>query len=128
MQGKRAVIFANGELPAPEAVRKWIEADDLLIAADGGSRYAFALGLNPQVIIGDLDSLTAGAKALAEDQRTNFIVYPRDKDETDLELALQYAIQQGCTSIRAWRPPRPDPRQPVPADRSCLAASRHLPG
>lgn len=100
MKGKRAVIFANGELPAPGAVRTCIEADDLLIAADGGSRHAFALGLNPQVIIGDLDSLAAEAKAAAERQGTDILAYPRDKDETDLELALQYAVQQGSTSIR----------------------------
>ncbi len=100
MQGKRAVIFANGELPAPDAVQTWIDVNDLLIAADGGSRHAFSLGLKPQAIIGDLDSLTAEAKAMAEEQGTSILAYPRDKDETDLELALQYAVQQGCTSIR----------------------------
>jgi len=100
MQEKRAFIFTNGELPAPEAVRAWIEAGDLLIAADGGSRHTFALGLNPQVIIGDLDSLAVEAKVAAEEQETDILAYPRDKDETDLELALQYAIQQGRTSIR----------------------------
>lgn len=100
MQGKRAVIFANGELPAPQAVLEWIDTDDLLIAADGGSRHAFSLGLKPQVIIGDLDSITAEAKMMAKQQGAGIMGYPRDKNETDLELALEYAIQQGCTSIR----------------------------
>jgi len=100
MQGKYAVIFANGELPAPETVRKLLDAVDLLIAADGGSRHAFALGLKPQIIIGDLDSLAENEQQMAEEQGASILEYPRDKNETDLELALQYAIQQECTSIR----------------------------
>jgi len=54
---KRIIIFANGDLPNPEKARALIHADDLIIAADGGTRHALALGLTPNVIIGDLDSL-----------------------------------------------------------------------
>ncbi|PIX47931.1 MAG: thiamine diphosphokinase, partial [Anaerolineae bacterium CG_4_8_14_3_um_filter_59_70] len=44
---KRAVIFANGALPDLEPARRLIRRDDFLIAADGGTRHALALGLLP---------------------------------------------------------------------------------
>jgi thiamine pyrophosphokinase len=91
----RAIIFANGSLPDPEPARRLIGPSDLLIAADGGARHILALELAPHVILGDLDSLPSDVDPSA----FNVIRYPRDKNETDLELALGYAIEQGCTQI-----------------------------
>ncbi|OQY31962.1 MAG: thiamine diphosphokinase [Anaerolineaceae bacterium 4572_5.1] len=96
---KRAIIFINGDLPNPDAARKIIRPDDFIIAADGGTRHALALGLLPSVVIGDLDSLDFANRRLLEENRVKIIEYPRDKDETDLELALNYAIDAGCKSI-----------------------------
>ena len=56
---KRIIIFANGELPDLEKARALLRDDDFIIAADGGTRHALALGLTPKIIIGDLDSLPA---------------------------------------------------------------------
>ena len=102
----RCIIFANGILPDLAAARRLIRPDDLILAADGGTRHALDLGLTPSIVIGDLDSLTfdpsttlrAGLQPLT-DLGTKFIQRPRDKDETDLELALDYAIQNGCREI-----------------------------
>lgn len=91
----RAIIFANGSLPDLEPARRLIGPSDLLIAADGGARHALALGLSPHVILGDLDSLSSEVDPSA----FNVIRYPRDKNETDLELALDYAIEQGCSQV-----------------------------
>lgn len=75
-------------------------AETLLIAADGGARVAFALGLSVRVVIGDLDSITADELALLEGAGARVLRYPAEKDETDLELALLYAAGQGATRIR----------------------------
>lgn len=95
----RAVIFANGTLPDPEPARRLIDSSCLLIAADGGTRHALSLGLTPAIIIGDLDSLLSADRQQAERLGTRFLQHPADKDETDLELALDYAVGQGCTEI-----------------------------
>lgn len=95
----RAIIFANGFLPAPESARRLIKPGDILIAADGGAHHALSLGLIPQIILGDFDSLHADARQVAEKAGTRFLHYPCDKDETDLELALQYALEQDCLVI-----------------------------
>ena len=56
---KRIIIIANGDLPNLEKARALLRDDDFIIAADGGTRHALALGRTPDIIIGDLDSLPA---------------------------------------------------------------------
>ena len=97
---KRALIFINGKLPDLDAARKIIEPDDFIIAADGGTRHALALGLVPSVVIGDMDSIAAVIHHMFSVQGIEIIEYPKDKDETDLELALDYALKAGYSSIR----------------------------
>ena len=94
----RCIIFANGILPDLAAARRLIRPDDLILAADGGTRHALDLRLTPSIVIGDLDSLTFNLQPLT-DLGTKFIQHPRNKDETDLELALNHAIELGYREI-----------------------------
>ena len=95
----RAVIFANGSLGDPSAARAAIQRDDLLIAANGGTQNSLSLHMRPAVIIGDLDSLSPDLLEELRAQGTHFAIHPRDKDQTDLELAVRYAIEQGVQEI-----------------------------
>jgi thiamine pyrophosphokinase len=95
----RAVIFVNGHIPDLELVRGLTRPGDTILAADGGSDHILALGLAPSVIIGDLDSLTPDARRLMEQSGTRLIQHPRDKNETDFELALDYAVESGYRAI-----------------------------
>ncbi len=95
----RAIIFANGDASDPEIVRHWTASADLIIAADGGTRNALSVGLMPQVVIGDLDSLDEADRAQLDRAGVPLIVYPTRKDQTDLELALRYALEQQATEI-----------------------------
>jgi thiamine pyrophosphokinase len=76
-----------------------IQASDTLLAADGGTRLALALGLMPSVVIGDLDSLIDDDRRKLDAAGTEIRRYPREKNETDLELALHYAIEAGSRQI-----------------------------
>lgn len=87
----RIIIFANGDLPNLEKARALLRDDDFIIAADGGTRHALALGKTPNVIIGDLDSATFDLRPLI-DKGTQVIRFSHDKNETDLELAIQHAL------------------------------------
>jgi thiamine pyrophosphokinase len=89
---KRIVIFANGELPNIEKARALLHAGDFIIAADGGTRHAFALGQMPNIVIGDLDSITKEERGKVEEVGAEIIQHPQDKNETDLELAIQHAL------------------------------------
>jgi len=96
---KHAVIFANGELCCPDVVRGFIDSTSLLIAADGGLAYIQQMGLEPDLLIGDLDSATAEQVLKAETAGSQVRRYPVNKDETDLELALLSAAESGCEKI-----------------------------
>jgi thiamine pyrophosphokinase len=93
------LVFANGEIGDLDRVWRYVPTVDLIVCANGGSRHACALGLCPHVVIGDMDSLPGSMRAELEVTGTKFISFPRAKDETDLELALLYAADQGATRI-----------------------------
>ena len=95
----RAVIFTNGTIPDLEAVRALLLPQDLILAADGGSRHLRALGLRPAVLIGDLDSIPPAERRKYESAGVKIMQHPRDKDKTDLELALHYVLDQGYRVI-----------------------------
>jgi thiamine pyrophosphokinase len=89
---QRILIFANGELPDLDQARTLIQTDDYIICADGGTRHALALGLQPDLIVGDMDS--AEPAQLQELQKANVRIesFSHDKNETDLELAINRAL------------------------------------
>ena len=90
-QTMRIIIFANGNLPNLEKALTLLRTDDFILCADGGARHALALGLTPNVIIGDLDSVTFDLQPLTE-KGVQVIQHPTDKNETDLELAIDHAV------------------------------------
>jgi thiamine pyrophosphokinase len=98
----QAIIWANGELSPGLAVDEALAAAPgaLSVAADGGARHALALGLTPDVVIGDMDSLTEQELGRCADMGAILKRYPQEKDETDLELALTYVAEQGATWLR----------------------------
>ena len=82
---KTCIIFCaagfDGLLgPIPEST--------LVIAADGGLKHTQALGLRPDIILGDFDSLGY----IPEDSR----VFPVEKDDTDAMLAVRVGLEHGC--------------------------------
>ena len=95
----RCIIFANGILPDPHSARRLLRPDDFILAADGGARHALALGLTPSIVIGDLDSMTEEERGKMKEAGAQIMQHPRDKDETDLELALNYAVENGYREI-----------------------------
>lgn len=97
---RRAIIFANGDMAANEAIRSGLQAGDLLVAADGGLHHILALGRRPDLLIGDLDSVTADDVARLEEVGVPVLRFPVDKDETDLELALVRVVKMGFHTIR----------------------------
>jgi thiamine pyrophosphokinase len=90
---QRIIIFANGEIPNLENARRIMHSKDCIICADGGTRHALALGLMPNLVIGDMDSLEKDQWQKIEKAGVPIELFPRDKNETDLELALNRAIE-----------------------------------
>ena len=95
----RALIVANGSVGENETYAEALQADDLVIAADGGTLIALKLGLQPQVVIGDLDSLPPEMRVELAERGCQFVTHSPRKDETDTELAVRYALQAGAQEI-----------------------------
>ena len=93
----RAVLFANGQ--ARPGFEVSLLSGDFLVAVDGGLRHLRRLGIKPQLLIGDLDSVSAGELAEAIDAGIEVQRFPPAKDQTDLELALEYALKAGYAQI-----------------------------
>ena len=95
----RIIIVANGNLPNPEKARTLLRPDDFILCADGGTRHAFALGLTPNVVIGDLDSVMDEERRKMKELGVETIQHPTDKNETDLELAINHALTLNPSQI-----------------------------
>lgn len=90
---QRIIIFANGELPNLQRARLLLQPDAYIICADGGTRHAMALNVQPHLIIGDMDSVEQEQLQTFQDADVLLELFPHDKNETDLELAINRAIE-----------------------------------
>jgi thiamine pyrophosphokinase len=87
-----AIVVAGGDAPA---VGRAIPAHAVVIAADGGLDHVYATGLPVDLLVGDLDSVSATALARARADGVAIDHHPAAKDETDLELALDHVCRRG---------------------------------
>jgi thiamine pyrophosphokinase len=99
MKKNRLVIFANGVLADPEAARNLLRETDIRVGVDGGTWNALACSRAPDLVIGDMDSLSDSDRKELAAAGTRMITFPPEKDETDLELALQYAVRERYAEI-----------------------------
>jgi thiamine pyrophosphokinase len=88
------VVVASGPGPALT-----LPVAQTVVAADGGLDRALALGLDVDVVIGDLDSVSAEALAAAESAGVRVVPHPAAKNATDLELALDEAVAVGARRV-----------------------------
>jgi len=89
-----AIVVAGGDAPP---VGRAIPAHAVIIAADGGLDHVYAMGLPVDLLVGDLDSVSAAALARARADGVAIDHHPAAKDETDLELALDHVCRRGIT-------------------------------
>ena len=97
MTAERTVIVVAGGAPAPPESVLAVPADATVIAADGGLENARVLGLEPAIAIGDFDSVSPAALEAAAGVK--LVRHPEAKDATDLELALDAALELGPARI-----------------------------
>ena len=99
MTDVKCVIFANGEYGPLHEYRWAIAAGDTLLCADGGANYAYEMGLIPQYIVGDMDSIRPGVREFYASRQVQFRKYPQNKDFTDTQLALTLAEELGADEV-----------------------------
>lgn len=93
------LLFAGGTIQEGSAVEKALAAGDLAIAADSGAQAALAHGYVPAFVVGDLDSLAQETRVELERLGSQIVPVSEEKDETDTELAIDVALQQGASRV-----------------------------
>jgi thiamine pyrophosphokinase len=95
----KAVIFAGGKIQDYNALRRYLESAELVICADSGVKHAFSMNIIPDIVVGDMDSISEEDLALIDSKGINKLVFPKEKDCTDTQLALEIALKEGATSV-----------------------------
>jgi thiamine pyrophosphokinase len=88
----RVFIILNGVAKLLPDITPLVGHDDRIICVDGGTNHAHRMGLLPNLIIGDLDSIDPMVLHDYENKGVSIKKYPRDKEASDLELAIQEAL------------------------------------
>ena len=97
---KRAIVFLNGELRGrKEFYHNYINARDTIFCADGGAQYTYQLNLMPDLILGDLDSLSEELIKFYKQHNVKFNQFPSEKDKSDTQLLLETIIDKGYKEI-----------------------------
>jgi len=99
----QVIVLADGDLGSraelDAAWPGWLEADALVVAADGGARHASALGFAIDRWVGDGDSLDEAGLAALVATGVPMERSRSDKDESDTELAVMAALGMGATGL-----------------------------
>lgn len=90
---KTCYIVGSGDFTARDLKR---QEDDFIIAADGGYRYLSEIGMKPDLLVGDFDSLDFVP------QNVQIYRFPAEKDDTDMGLAIQKGMELGFSDFSLY--------------------------
>jgi thiamine pyrophosphokinase len=95
-----AVVVGAAPAAAEEAFyRALLGSFDLVVAADAAGEWCVSLGRVPDIVIGDFDSAADGAADRLQAAGAHVIRLSRDKDVSDLDAAVEVAIDRGATAV-----------------------------
>ena len=90
-------LIANGKISNDCLISQKLKNYDHYIAVDGGLNHCHRLNIDPLILIGDLDSADPSLYSVFSHLKT--LSFDRDKDLTDLDLAVQWAFEKTPSSV-----------------------------
>lgn len=94
-----AIIVCNGSIEDYTFYKTYFEKAELVICVDGGAAHIRNFGIKPDVLMGDFDSISLEDYEYFSGTGVEIFKFPVEKDMTDTELAVEYAIDRGFQSI-----------------------------
>ena len=94
----RVLVIANGGIPSLEVVNNLLHNCDYIVACDGGLNHCNRLGIIPNLLCGDLDSIDSNLLDGLDSEFTD-VIQMQSQDKSDLSKALSYLQDEGFTSI-----------------------------
>ena len=101
-QGVRLAVLVTGGIAPSTALLSQFKANHPevpIYCADAGADYCHAVGVVPENIIGDMDSIGDSTRQWLEEQRVEEFVYPVEKDYSDTALAIEALFHAGFEEI-----------------------------
>jgi thiamine pyrophosphokinase len=95
-------ILAGGPESLLPDLTTYIENDAIWVGVDRGVYHLLNRNINPMIAFGDFDSVSSAELMFIEDRVTDLKKYKPEKDETDMELALNWALDQNPSIIRLF--------------------------
>lgn len=104
----KVIIISGGTPPTNDFLTKEISRDTFLICADSGANCLYDYNIEPNLLVGDFDSINKVAFDYFKKMKCTIDIYPSKKDFTDTEIAVKKAIAMnpseivflGCTGSR----------------------------
>ncbi len=93
------LIVSGGDAPDPVFLLARAKKARMIIAADRGAGYCLRAGVRPDVVVGDMDSISPSARREVERSGVPLIQHSTEKDQTDTQLALDIALDRGAGCI-----------------------------
>ena len=94
----QAAIFLNGSEPSSILIKKLLEERCHIIAADGGANYLHHKQIVPDVIIGDMDSVSRKTASHFRNSGVR-IMKISEQETTDFEKSLRYCKSEGFETV-----------------------------
>ena len=100
-QAKHGILVTGGVPPRPSLLRSLCETypDAPCYCADAGADLCYLAEVVPDVLIGDMDSLSEETRSWLQDAGVPEMVYPSEKDYSDTQLAAEALFEQGIGEI-----------------------------
>lgn len=95
----KALLILNGEKVNSTTILKLKDESDFILSADGGTDYCVELGIIPDLVIGDLDSISPKTLDILKKKEVPINVFPIKKDKTDSQLSIEYLMDKGAEEI-----------------------------
>lgn len=94
----RALIFGGAEIKDYYFLEKYIK-DSYIVCCDAGMKHARNMNIVPDIIVGDFDSVDSDTFEYFKNLKVPFKQFPCKKDETDMELGIDAALEKGCNEL-----------------------------
>ena len=123
---KKAVVVLGGELIGGCWVKDILKSSDIIVAADNGISHCIKLGVEPDISVGDFDSILPKNLTAAKKLGWEIKQFPEDKDKTDGQLAVEEALNLGAETITIIAGIRGDSRFDHGLGNILLLTYKHL--
>ena len=97
--GPVAIVLLAGAYEDVGYYTAWVARADLVVAADGAAAFLVAQGIRPDVVVGDLDSVSGETLERLVADGVEVVCHPVHKNETDGELAVAEARRRGAVEV-----------------------------